>query len=76
MQNSTYDRYAQQPPTAWIGRHWLSTTRDGTGRYLRGLILDVRPGALLVQWPPSGEGEEEPVAERWTSWDRGTLARE
>ncbi|ROR44703.1 hypothetical protein [Kitasatospora cineracea] len=73
MQNFTHDRYAEQPPSSWVGRHWLSTTRDGSGGYLRGLILDVRPGAVLVEWPASGG---EAATEQWTSRDRGTLARE
>ncbi|WP_405018126.1 hypothetical protein OHV05_15105 [Kitasatospora sp. NBC_00070] len=73
MRNFTHDRYTEQPPSTWIGRHWLSTTRDGSGEYLRGLILDLRPGAVYVQWPRS---PGEPAAKQWTPSDRGTLARE
>ncbi len=73
MQNFTHNRYAEQPPATWVGRHWLSTSRDGTGRYLRGLILDVRPGGVHVEWPPS---EGRVASTGWTAIDRGTLTRE
>ncbi|MDH6138432.1 hypothetical protein P3T35_000409 [Kitasatospora sp. GP30] len=73
MQNFTHDRYVEQPPNAWIGRHWISTTKDGSGRYLRGLIMDVRPGEVRVEWP-SSDGAPSPA--EWAATDRGTLARE
>ncbi|MFJ2864997.1 hypothetical protein [Kitasatospora sp. NPDC087314] len=73
MQSFTHDRYAEQPPTGWIGRHWMSTAKDGSGRYLRGVILDVRPGSVHVQWQSS---EDRVVPPEWTATDRGTLARE
>ncbi|MFD9687310.1 hypothetical protein ACFWXO_16315 [Kitasatospora sp. NPDC059088] len=73
MHNFTHDRYAEQPPTTWVGRHWMTTTRDGSGQYLRGLIIDVRPGGVHVQWPPS-DGQASRA--EWTTIDRGTLARE
>ncbi|MFF2075393.1 hypothetical protein ACFVXG_11660 [Kitasatospora sp. NPDC058162] len=73
MNNITHDRYAAQPPTTWIGRHWMATTRDGSGQYLRGLIIDVRPGGVQVQWPRS---DGHPDRAEWTTTDRGTLARD
>ncbi|PYC81319.1 hypothetical protein C7C46_11400 [Streptomyces tateyamensis] len=73
MNSFTHDRYAEQPPSTWVGRQWNSTTRDSSGRYLLGLILDVRPGGVRVQWPPSGG---RAAATEWIATDRGTLARE
>ncbi|MFI5526997.1 hypothetical protein ACIA8O_00415 [Kitasatospora sp. NPDC051853] len=72
MQSFTHDRYTEQPPSTWIGRHWLSTTRDGSGQYMRGVIIDIRPGSVRVQWPGAGA---EPDTTVWTDTDRGTLAR-
>jgi hypothetical protein len=73
IQNFTHDRYAEQPPSTWIGRYWLSTTRDATGQYLRGLILDVRPGGVRIQWAPS---DGRLASSEWVPTDGGTLARE
>ncbi|MEY9846208.1 hypothetical protein ABH940_003293 [Streptacidiphilus sp. BW17] len=66
MQTFTHDRYADQPPHAWIGRHWISTAKDGSGEYLRGVIIDIRPGGVRVKWPSSTE---------WAATDKGSLAR-
>lgn len=72
MQNLTHDRYAEQPPNTWIGRHWISTARDGSGQYLRGVIIDVRPGGVRVQWLPAAG---RPNSTEWAATNRGTLAR-
>jgi hypothetical protein len=73
IQNFTHDRYAEQPPFTWIGQYWLSTNRDDAGRYLRGLIVDVRPGDVRVEWLAS-DGRASTA--EWTPMSKGTLARE
>lgn len=65
-----YDRYAQCPPPAWIGRGWESTRKCRCGHYLRGTISDVAPGAVRVSW---SECSQEPAS--WEATDRGVLAR-
>ena len=70
MNNTTFDRYAEQPPNHWIGHLWLSTSKDGDGFYLRGQILDVAPGRVKVRWR-----RRRPGADEWVRTDSGTLAR-
>lgn len=65
-----YDRYAARPDDAWIGRRWHATRKAACGIYLVGVIVDVRPGAVRVRWPPSCL---EP--DSWEPTDRGTLIK-
>lgn len=65
-----YNRYAACPDDAWIGRQWHSTRKAGCGSYLIGVIIEVRPGAVRVRWPPCC-----PEPDSWEATDRGTLMR-
>ncbi|ACU77732.1 hypothetical protein Caci_8919 [Catenulispora acidiphila DSM 44928] len=65
-----YDRYAECPDDAWIGRRWHSTRKPDSGGELIGVIMAVRPGAVRVRWPPGW-----PVPDSWEATDRGTLMK-
>lgn len=70
MNNQTFDRYAKEPSRSWIGHLWISTRKDAEGFYLRGRVLDVAPGKLLVRWLLP-----QRPAEEWISLDSGTFKR-
>ena len=65
-----YDRYAQCPPSSWIGRGWQSTRKCVCGDYLSGTIVAVAQGAVCVSW---SECSQQP--DSWESTDRGVLTR-
>ena len=70
MNNNTYDRYAQEPSSRWIGHLWVSTWKDKGGFYVRGQILDVAPGRLRVRWL-----RRRRRADEWVNLDSGTFQR-
>ncbi len=70
MNISPQDRYAKQPPQEWIGHLWVSTWKDKGGMYVRGQILDVAPGLLLVRWL-----DRRRRADEWARTDSGTFRR-
>ena len=70
MNVTPQDRYAKQPPKDWIGHLWVSTTKDKGGMYIRGQILDVAPGLILVRWL-----DQRRRADEWVSIERGSFRR-
>jgi len=70
MNSNPHDRYAEQPPQHWVGHLWVSTWKDKGGMYVRGQILDVAPGRLLVRWLGYRRRADE-----WVSTDSGTFSR-
>ncbi|MEZ0096007.1 hypothetical protein [Streptacidiphilus sp. EB129] len=70
MNINPIDRYAKEPPRAWVGHIWNATWREKSGLYARGKILDVAPGHVLVHW--LGPGRRSP---QWVSTDQGTISR-